>query len=227
MGYEFRFDVVLDHLPVLIEGAWTTLVLAFWATVAGFLVGTICAVVRTSGPAWARHLVGAYVEIIRNTPLLIQAYFLIFGLASAGVRLPIMVGAVLALVVNIGSYTTEVMRAGIESIRKGQLEAAECMGLSRTQTFLHVVLRPAMERVYPSLASLYVLLMLGSSVLSAVGVEELFASANRVQSSTYRNFEVFIVLGGIYLLLTVAMRVMFWLLGLVLFPRRRKLGTPL
>lgn len=84
-----------------------------------------------------------------------------------------------------------------------------------------------MERVYPSLASLYVLLMLGSSVLSAVGVEELFGTANRVQSATYRNFEVFIVLGFIYLGLTAIMRLIFWLLGLVLFPRRRRLGTPL
>lgn len=138
-----------------------------------------------------------------------------------------MVGAVIALVVNVGAYTTEVMRAGIESIRSGQLEAADCLGLSRHQVFLHVVLRPAMERVYPSLASLYVLLMLGSSVLSAVGVEELFGTANRVQSATYRNFEVFIVLGFIYLGLTAIMRLIFWLLGLVLFPRRRRLGTPL
>jgi polar amino acid transport system permease protein len=84
-----------------------------------------------------------------------------------------------------------------------------------------------MERVYPSLCSLYVLLMLGSSVLSAVGVEELFGIANRVQSATYRNFEVFIVLGAIYLGLTAIMRIAFWMLGRAVFTRRRKLGTPL
>lgn len=227
MSYEFNFGSVLQYWPMLAHGAWVTLVLTFWATIAGFVVGTLCAVVRTSGPGWAQNAVAAYVEVIRNTPLLIQAYFLIFGLASTGIRLPIMVGAVIALVVNVGAYTTEVMRAGIESIRSGQLEAADCLGLSRHQVFLHVVLRPAMERVYPSLASLYVLLMLGSSVLSAVGVEELFGTANRVQSATYRNFEVFIVLGFIYLGLTAIMRLTFWLLGLVLFPRRRRLGTPL
>lgn len=166
-------------------------------------------------------------EVARNTPLLIQSYFLIFGLASAGVRLPIIVGAVIALVVNVTAYTAEVMRAGIESVRHGQLEAAECLGLSRLQIFLNIILRPAMERVYPSLASLFVLLMLGSSVLSAVGVEELFGTSNRVQSMTYRNFETFIVLGGFYLGLTVLMRLMFWALGLLLFPRQRKLGTAL
>lgn len=227
MSYEFNFGAVLQHWPLLAHGAWVTLVLTFWATIVGFVVGTLCAMVRTSGPKWAQSLVGAYVEVIRNTPLLIQAYFLIFGLASSGLRLPIMVGAVIALVVNVGAYTTEVMRAGIESIKAGQLEAADCLGLSRRQVFTHVVLRPAMERVYPSLTSLYVLLMLGSSVISAVGVEELFGTSNRVQSATYRNFEVFIVLGGVYLSLTAIMRLVFWVMGLALFPRRRKLGTPL
>lgn len=227
MAYEFDFQSVLAFAPMFSQGAWTTLVLTFWATLAGFLLGTLCAVGRTGGPQWLRLLVGGYVEVVRNTPLLIQAYFLIFGLASIGVRLPIMLGVVIAMVVNIGSYTTEVMRAGIESIKRGQLEAAACLGLSKAQIFLHVVLRPAMERVYPSLVSLYVLLMLGSSVLSAVGVEELFGVSNRVQSVTYRNFEVFIVLGVIYLALTLALRGTFWALGLLIFPRRRKLGTAL
>lgn len=227
MAYEFDFQSILAFAPMFLQGAWTTLVLAFWATLAGFVLGTLCAVWRTSGPQWLRLVVGGYVEVVRNTPLLIQAYFLIFGLASIGARLPITLGVVIAMVVNIGSYTSEVMRAGIESIKRGQLEAAESLGLSRAQTFLHVVLRPAMERVYPSLVSLYVLLMLGSSVLSAVGVEELFGVSNRVQSATYRNFEVFIVLGAIYLALTLALRVVFWALGQLIFPRRRKLGTAL
>jgi len=227
MSYQFDFGAVLRQLPLLLNGAWITLVLTFWATIAGFAFGTLCAIARTSGPPWLRRIVAGYVEAIRNTPLLIQSYFLIFGMASAGLRMPILVGAVIALGVNVGAYTTEVMRAGIESIKQGQLEAAECLGLSRAQIYLHVILRPAMERVYPSLTSLYVLLMLGSSVLSAVGVEELFGTANRVQSLTYRNFEVFIVLGGLYLGLTIVMRVAFRLLGLGIFTRRRKLGTPL
>jgi polar amino acid transport system permease protein len=227
MTYQFDFEAVLSQWPALLHGAAITLGLTFWATITGFVLGTLCAIGRTSGPTWLRNLIGAYVEVIRNTPLLIQAYFLIFGMASAGVRLPIFVAAVIALVVNVGSYSTEVMRAGIESIKKGQLEAAECLGLTKAQTYLHVIIRPAMERVYPSLCSLYVLLMLGSSVLSAVGVEELFGVANRVQSATYRNFEVFIVLGGIYLCLMIVMRIVFWMLGLAVFTRRRKLGTPL
>ncbi|MEJ8814734.1 amino acid ABC transporter permease [Variovorax ureilyticus] len=227
MNYEFDFKAVLDYWPLFVEGAWVTLKLAFFATVLGFVVGTLCAIARTSGPAWLRNLVAAYVELVRNTPLLIQSYFLIFGMASIGMKLPILVGATIALVVNIGAYTTEIMRAGIDSIQRGQLEAAECLGLSRLQVYLHVVLRPAMERVYPALASQYVLLMLASSILSSVGVEELFGISNRVQSDTFRNFEVFVTLGIVYLALSLLMRAGFWLLNLVLFTRRRKLGTPI
>src|SRR5690606_29993398 len=121
----------------------------------------------SSGPAWLRAIVGSYVEVIRNTPLLVQSYFLIFGMSSIGMRLPIMVGAILALVINIGAYTCEIVRAGIESIHKGQLEAAECLGLSPAQVYWHIILRPAVERVYPALTSQYVLLMLVTSILSA------------------------------------------------------------
>lgn len=227
MNYTFDFASVLEQWPLLAQGAWVTVKLSFCATVLGFILGTLCALARNSRLGWLRAVAGGYVELIRNTPLLIQAYFLIFGLSSAGLTMPIMAGAVLALVINIGAYTCEIVRAGIESIPKDQLEAGECLALSRLQVFWHVVLRPAVERVYPSLTSQFVLLMLASSIMSAVGAEELLGVANRIQSDTYRNFEVFIVLWVVYLALSWLMRLGFWLLAQVVFPRRRKLGTPL
>ncbi len=227
MGYEFDFQSVLAYWPMFAEGAWTTIKLSFWATVLGFVIGVLSAVARTGGPLWLRKLVGAYVEVIRNTPLLIQSYFLIFGMANVGIRMPIMVGAILALVINIGAYTCEIVRAGIESIHKGQLEAAECLGLSPAQVYWHIILRPAIERVYPALTSQYVLLMLVTSILSAVGANELFGASNSVQANTFRNFEVFIVLWGVYLCLSVMVRAAFWLVGRLVFVRRRRLGTSL
>jgi polar amino acid transport system permease protein len=227
VNYTFDFASVLEQWPLLAQGAWVTVKLSFLATVLGFVLGTLCALARNSRLGWLRALAGGYVELIRNTPLLIQAYFLIFGLSSAGLTMSIMTGAVLALVINIGAYTCEIMRAGIESIPKDQLEAGECLALSRPQVFWHVVLRPAVERVYPSLTSQFVLLMLASSIMSAVGAEELLGVANRIQSDTYRNFEVFIVLWGVYLALSWLMRLGFWLLAQIVFPRRRKLGTSL
>lgn len=227
MKYEFDFASVLEQWPLLLEGAWTTVQLSFLATVLGFMLGLLCAVGRGSRHGWLRRSVGAYVEAIRNTPLLVQSYFLIFGLSSVGATMPIMAGAVLALVINIGAYTCEILRAGIESIHDGQVEAAECLGLSRVQVFWHVVLRPAVERVWPALTSQFVLLMLASSIMSSVGAEELLGVSNRIQSDTFRNFEVFLVLWVLYLALSYLMRGGFWLLGQFVFTRRRKLGTPL
>lgn len=227
MKYQFDFSSVLAQWPLLLEGAWTTVQLSFLATVLGLVLGTLCAVASTRREGWLRRLVGIYVEAIRNTPLLIQSYFLIFGLSSVGLTMPIMAGAVLALVVNIGAYTCEIIRAGIESVHKGQVEAAECLGLSAPQVFWHVVLRPAVERVYPALTSQFVLLMLASSIMSSVGAEELLGIANRIQSDTFRNFEVFLVLWVLYLALSYLMRAVFWICGQVVFVRRRKLGTPL
>ncbi len=135
---------------------------------------------------------GTYVEVIRNTPLIIQSYFFIFGLSSIGLKLSVLTGAVLALVINITAYTCEIIRAGIESVPRSQREAGECLGLSPLQVYWHIILAPALERVYPALTSQFILLMLVTSLLSAVGAEELFGVSNIIQSMTFRNFEVFI-----------------------------------
>jgi len=225
MTYEFDFNSVFAYWQFFLEGARTTVVMSFWSTLAGFILGVLCAVARSSSIAWLSKTVGAYVEIIRNTPLIIQSYFLIFGMSSIGLTMPILVGAILALVINITAYTCEIVRAGIESVPRSQREAGECLGLSPLQVYWHIILVPALERVYPALTSQFILLMLVTSVLSAVGTEDLFGVSGQVQSMTFRNFEVFIILWGIYLALSLMVRLLFWLLGKVLFVRRRRLGT--
>src|SRR5450830_1616012 len=184
MHYEFDFSGVLLQWPLFLQGAWVTVQLMVFSTIFGFALGTLCAMAMGSRHAALRRVTAVYVEIIRNTPLLIQGYFLIFGISNLGLKVPITVGVVLAMVINIGAYTCEIMRAGIESIHKGQIEAADCLGMSRLAVFWHVVLLPAAERVYPALTSQFVLLMLASSIMSAVGAEELLGISNRVQSDT-------------------------------------------
>jgi polar amino acid transport system permease protein len=157
----------------------------------------------------------------------VQIFLVYFGLASLGLKLPAVGVALAALTINVGAYATEIMRAGFDSIHKGQLEAAECLALSRRQVYWHVVLLPAMERVYPALTSQFVLLMLATSVCSQISAEELTAVANFIQSDTYRPFETYIVVGVGYVLLSLVMRAGFWGLGMLLFPRRRRLGTAL
>ena len=227
MAYKFDFEFMAGRWPDFVAGAWLTVQLTVLSIALGFVVGTICALARVYGGPVLRRMVGGYVETIRNTPLLIQIFIVYFGLSSLGLKLSAEVSAVLALTINMGAYTTEIMRAGIQSIQRTQLEAADCLGLTRLQTMLHVVLLPAMERVYPSLASQGVLLMLASSITSQISTEELTATANLVQSDTYRSFEVYIIVAVVYLALSALYRLGFWAIGLVLFERRRRLGTPL
>jgi polar amino acid transport system permease protein len=226
MAISLDFSSVLEQWPLFVDGARLTVELATVATVAGFVVGALCAVGLRSHGIVAR-LCGAYVEGIRNTPLLVQIFLVYFGLASLGLRLDAFTVASLSLTINVAAYTAEIMRAGLDSIPLGQVEAAECLGLSQVQVYWHVLLLPAMERVYPALASQFVLLMLASSVTSQISAEELTAVANHVQSDTFRPFESYILLAGLYIALSILMRAGFWLLGLLLFPRRRRLGTTL
>lgn len=227
MTYQFDFAALLPYWREFAMGVWLTLQLSFVATVLGFVLGTLCAIGRADGAPWVKVLVACYVEVIRNTPLLVQVFIIYFGIATLGLHVDANVAAVLALVVNVGAYTSEIVRAGLESIHKSQLEAAECLGLSRPQTYWHVIVRPAIERVYPALTSQYVLLMLASSITSQISAEELTAVANRIQSDTFRSFETYIVVGVLYLILSFVVRLAFWLFGLVVFVRRRKLGTAL
>lgn len=227
MGLDLDFSVVLERWPLFLDGAVMTLELAFLAILVGGAVGTLCAVGRGSRNRLIAGLCTAYVETIRNTPLLVQIFLVYFGLASIGFKFSAFSVAAAALAINVGAYTAEIMRAGFESIPPGQIEAAEGLALSRFQIYWHVILLPAIEKVYPSLTSQFVLLMLASSITSQISAEELTAVANYVQSDTYRAFETYILVALGYIALSLVLRAAFWALGLVLFPRRRRLGTPL
>ena len=225
MTYAFDFASVLARWPQFLEGAWMTIVLSFPATVIGSVGGTLLAIGRRGDNRWVASACGVYVEVLRNTPLLVQVFLVFFGLASLGWKVSAFSAAMLSLVMNVAAYSSEIMRAGMDSIHKGQIEAAECLGLKRRQVYWHVVLRPAMEKVYPALTSQFVLLMLASSITSQISVEELTAVAARVQSETFRPFEAYIVVAAAYLILSLLMRLGLWVFGQVVFTRQRKLGS--
>jgi len=227
MSLQLDFPAVLERWPSFLAGAALTLELAVFATMLGALFGTLAAVGRGSHSALIAGACKVYVESIRNTPLLVQIFLVYFGLASLGLKLSAFTVAVAALTINVGAYTAEIMRAGFEAIPRGQIEAAEGLALSRLQIYWHIILLPAIEKVYPALTSQFVLLMLASSVCSQISAEELTAVANYIQSDTYRAFETYIIVAVLYVILSLVMRAGFWGLGLVLFPRRRRLGTPL
>jgi polar amino acid transport system permease protein len=171
--YQFRFRGLLHYVDLLIDGTLTTIQLTVAAALLGLAIGIGCALLRTQGPRATRRLVDSYVEIIRNTPLLVQCFFVFFGLPSAGVRMTAGQAAVVALSFNFGAYVTEIIRAGIESIHPSQIEGAAALGLSRLQIFRYIILFPAVRNVYPSLTSQFILLLLGSSIVSQISAKEL------------------------------------------------------
>lgn len=203
---EFDFGAILVDWRLLAKGITWTIGLTAIATLIGMVVGVACAWARSSGPAWLRWVVGAYVELIRNTPFIVQLFFIFFGLPAAGVKLSPEVASIIAMVANLGAYSTEIIRAGIEATPKGQIEAAVSLALNKAQVFLRVVLPPALKKVWPSMVSQIIIVMLGSAVCGQISVEELSYAANLIQSRNFRAFEAFIVATLIYLALSVGLR---------------------
>ncbi|CUI88945.1 Inner membrane amino-acid ABC transporter permease protein yecS [Achromobacter xylosoxidans] len=217
MAYQFDFASVFDYTPVLIKGIGVTVELIAFGAVAGVALGIACAWARTQGPRWLRAPVTAYVEVVRNTPFLIQLFFVFFGLPSLGVQFSEMQAACLAMALNLGAYSAEIIRAGIDATPKGQYEAGASLAMTRLQVFRHVVLKPALARIWPALSSQIVIVMLGSAVCSQIAAEDLTFAANFIQSRNFRAFEVYFVTTGIYLVLAVGLRQLLRMTGRRLF----------
>lgn len=213
MRIEFNFLAVLEQWPLLAHGVLWTLGLTAISAVLGLLMGVACAWARSQGPVWLGWVAGTYVELIRNTPFIVQLFFVFFGLPAAGVKLTPEIASVIAMVINLGAYAAEIVRAGIEATPKGQFEAAASLALSRGQTFIHVVLPPALRKVWPALTSQIIIVMLGSAVCGQIATEELSYAANLIQSRNFRAFEAFIIATGIYLLLSIGVRALLNWLG--------------
>jgi polar amino acid transport system permease protein len=221
MKYSLDFTSLLPYWPIFLNGAWLTLKMTALAIVVGVAIGTLVAFARRSGPRWLAKFCGAYVEIVRNTPFLVQIYLLYFGLASYGIHLATFVAAVLAMIINIGAYAAEIIRAGLEAVPPGQIEAAECLGLSKWRIAWNVMLQPAIEKVYPALTGQFVLMMQASAMASQISAEELTAVANTVQSDTFRSLETYLVVAALYVVLSLLIKLAAWALGEYMFRRRR------
>lgn len=221
MGYQLNFTWIPQYWPVLVEGIGVTLFLIVVGAGLGCLLGAACAWTRALGPGWARPIVAAYVEIIRNTPFMVQLFFIFFGLPSAGLQVSAMQAASIAMVVNLGAYSCEIMRAGIQATPRGQFEAGASLAMAPFQVFWHVVLIPALERIWPALSSQIVIVMLGSAVVSQIAAQDLSYAANYIQSRNFRAFETYIVSTIVYLLLSIAVRQVLSGVGWALFPKRK------
>jgi polar amino acid transport system permease protein len=202
----FDFWAVLEQWPLLAKGLLWTIGLTAVAAVLGVLLGIVCAWARVHGGAWSSNIASTYVELIRNTPFIVQLFFIFFGLPAAGIKLSPEIASIIAMVVNLGAYAAEIIRAGIEATPKGQLEAANSLALSPKQVFIDVVLPPALRKVWPALVSQIIIVMLGSAVCGQISTQELSYAANLIQSRNFRAFESFIVATVLYLALAIALR---------------------
>lgn len=210
---QLNFSALLPYWPDLLAGLWVTIQLTVLATVGGVSLGILGAALRSGEPSVWSRLWGVYVELIRNTPFVVQLFFIVFGLPALGLKLTAGEAALLAMLINLGAYSTEIIRAGIQVTPRGQWEAGRVLGLSRSQTFFRVVLPPSLKRIYPALVSQCIIVMLGSSVVSQVSHEELTFAASLIQSRTFLSFEVYLVTALIYLALSIAMRQLLLALG--------------
>lgn len=203
---------MLDFTPVL--AAWSaflgglamTILLTLLSCFLGTLFGIVCAWCRVYGSRRLRLAIGCFVEFFRNTPFIIQIFFIYFGLPSIGLKFSSFPAAIIALTINLGAYACEIIRAGIEATPRGQIEAAHSLGLSAGQIFMRVVLPPAMSRIWPGLTSQLVIIMLATAVCSLISTEELSYIANRVSAETFRQFESYIMVTALYLLLSICFR---------------------
>ena len=220
MIYKLQFADLLPYWGVLLQGLAFTIALTVVSTVTGIAVGTACASARTFGPKWLHGPIAAYVELIRNTPFIVQLFFIFFGLPAAGVKLDESTAAFLAMTINLGAYSTEIIRAGIEAVPKGHIEAGLSLAMTKWEVLRHIILKQAFQKIYPALSSQIIIVMLGSAVVSQISAEDLTYAANFIASRNFRNFEVYLLVALAYLLLAMLTRSLLRALGRVIFKAR-------
>jgi polar amino acid transport system permease protein len=215
LGYTLEFGVVFDKFPDLLWGALGTIGLALAGMALAMTIGLLGVITRKSRHAWLRAPTIGFVELIRNTPFLVQIFFIFFALPEIGVTLNPTVTAIIALGINGGAYLIEIIRGGVESIQRGQVEAGLALGLRPGQVFRMIVLKPALRAIFPSLTSQFVILTLTSSICTSIAAFELTSVAQRIESDTFRSFEVYFTITVMYLAIS-------WLMmtGFALISRR-------
>ena len=205
-GFEFQWHVMYESLPTLLQGAKLTLFIAVVGLLLGFVAGALLGLAKTTRTVFLRKPAGAYVEIIRGTPLMVQVMFLYFGLPMLlGMSIPAVAAGITAIAVNSAAYIAEVVRGAIQSIDPGQVEAARSMGLTRLQAMRHVVWPQAFRRMIPPLGNQFIISIKDTSLLVVIGVSELTRQGQEIASVNFRAFEVWLTVALLYLAMTLSL----------------------
>ncbi|WCK03217.1 amino acid ABC transporter permease [Agrobacterium tumefaciens] len=222
MNFSLHFEAVFAESDMIWRGIMLTIGLSATAIVLGTMIAVALVAMRSLGNGAIRFGVDSYVELLRNTPFLVQLFMVFFGLPLVGFRMSGTQAALFAMTLNLSAYATEIIRAGVESIHRSQVEAGLSLSLSRLQVFRYVVMKPAFAKIWPALSSQFVLMLLASSICSFISVPELSGAASIIEQRTFRSFETYIVVTVIYLLLALALKIILAWLGHWLFRRRVK-----
>ena len=213
MGYTFDFAVIFENFDRLLLGCISTLVLSITAMAIALLVAIAFVFAQMASPKLLGYPIRTFVEVVRNTPFLVQIFFIYFGLPQIGVRFDPNTAAIIALAINGTAFATEIIRSGVEGIPRGLIEAGRALGMRPLQIYRYIVQRPALQMVYPALVSEFIMLMLTSSIVSSISAQELTQAAAVLESKTFRSFEVFLVVTGLYgamsLLLSAGFRLIY------------------
>ncbi|MBB1489963.1 amino acid ABC transporter permease [Paracoccus sp. MC1854] len=210
---QLDFGVVLERWPQLAWGTLGTIWLALAGMGLALAIGIGGVAVLRSHSRIGHIIVRTFVEVIRNTPFLVQIFFIFFALPLAGIRLNPTATAIVALGLNGGAYAIEIIRGGVEAIPQGQTEAGLALGLRRSEVFRFIILRPAMRSIYPSLVSQFIMLTLTTSIATSISAFELTSVAQRIDGDTFRTFEVYFTVTAIYLGVSWLMMLMFAAIG--------------
>ncbi len=199
------FSIIPGIMPALMAGARMTIELAAIAVAIGLVIGSFVGIGRVSGNRVVKIVAGIYVDFIRGTPLLVQLFLVYFGLPTLIRRpVPALMAAIAAMGINSGAYVAEIVRAGIQSIDKGQTEAARSLGLTSSQTMRYVIFPQAFRRIVPPLGNEFIAMLKDSSIVSIIALEDLLRKGQIVITRTFRPFEVYAVVALIYLAMTLA-----------------------
>jgi polar amino acid transport system permease protein len=195
------WNTLQTYLQPLSEGAIWTLALFFASALLAVAVGLLVCFARMSGHPWLRGAAKTYIEIVRGTPLLVQLFFIYYGLPELGVVMPGFLAGVLGLTLNFGAYLAELFRGGIQSVDNGQFEAARALGLTRIQRLRVVVMPQALRTIFPALGNYALVLVKDTSLVAVISVYELMRAGQMLAGSTFRSLLVYTMVGAIYFLM--------------------------
>ncbi|WP_448382631.1 amino acid ABC transporter permease [Desulfosoma sp.] len=197
----FRLDILINAAPLLLEGLQNTVQISCLSFLVALVFGVAVGVARAE-ILWARRILSPYVEVFRGTPLLIQLFFLYYGLPSVGIKMSSGTAAVLGLGLNGGAYISEIVRGSMASVEKGQLDAARALGFTWLQSMVHVIGPQALRVAVPPLVNAFSALLKESSLVSVLAITELTRMSQLIYTRTFRAFEVYLAVGALYFVLT-------------------------